>query len=88
MKIFEPIEQVGEGYLKGPETVMFGKDGTMYIMNKEGVLVSITDFLDQEDRITITSKTNIFADLRMGRPLGGQCAKDNTLYIADYHLML
>ncbi len=60
----------------------------MYIMNEEGFLVSITDFVDQEDGITITAKTNIVADLGMGRPLGGQFAEDNTLYIADSHLGL
>jgi GH18 family chitinase len=88
-KTFERIEQGDEGHLKGPETVMFGEDGTIYIMNdEEGFLVSITDFVDQKDGITITAKTNIVADLGMGGLLGGQFAEDNTLYIADAHLGL
>ena len=74
--------------MKGPETIVFGNDGTMYIMTEEGFLVSITDLQEGDDGITVTAKTTEIADLGMGRPLGGKFSKDNTLYMADAHFGL
>jgi hypothetical protein len=87
-KIYERIEPGGERLLKGPETVVFGKDGTMHALTEEGFLVKLTDFEDQGDGITSTAIVSVVADLGVGRPLGGKFSKGNTLYIADAHLGL
>lgn len=75
--------------MKGPETVIFDMDGKMYIMNEEGFLVRLSDFEeDENDSTKIWAKSQVVADLGVGRPLGGCFTANNTLYIADAHLGL
>jgi Strictosidine synthase len=71
--------------LKGPETVVFGNDGSMYILSEDADLVKVHDFQPvAEDGFTIQATATIVADLGMGRPLGGRFTpKGNTLYIGD-----
>ncbi len=89
-KIYERLEKgQEEPLMKGPETVIFDNDGTMYIMNEEGFLVRLSDFEEEEnDSVKIWAKSHVIADLGVGRPLGGCFTADNTLYIADAHLGL
>jgi sugar lactone lactonase YvrE len=74
--------------MTGPETIVFGNDGTMYTMTDEGSLVSLSEFEEMDDGFTITAKSNVVADLGMGRPLGGRFDAQGTLYLADAHLGL
>jgi Strictosidine synthase len=71
--------------LHGPETVVFGNDGSMYILSEDANLVKIHDLQPvAEDGVTIQASATIVADLGMGRPLGGRFTpKGNTLYIGD-----
>jgi Strictosidine synthase len=70
--------------LKGPETVVFGNDGSMYILSEDANLVHISNFQDSEDGVTINATASIVADLGIGRPLGGRfTTRGNTLYIGD-----
>jgi hypothetical protein len=59
--------------LVNPETVIFGNDGTMYIINEDAKLVSLHDFqpLVEENPTILTATAIKVADLRHGRPLGG-----------------
>mmetsp|Transcript_15276 Transcript_15276/g.27669 ORF Transcript_15276/g.27669 Transcript_15276/m.27669 type:complete len:414 (-) Transcript_15276:74-1315(-) len=82
-KIYERVPEGVEPLMKGPETVVFGNDGTMYVLTEDGNFVSLTDFEYKDDGITITAKTSLVVDLGMGRPLGGKISKDDTLYAAD-----
>jgi hypothetical protein len=87
-KIYERVEENQEPLLNGPETIVFGNDGTMYALTEDGFLVSLTHFKQEETNpALITAKVNMVADLGMGRPLGGKF-KDDILYIADAHLGL
>lgn len=88
-KLYERLEQGKEPLLKGPETVVFGNDGTLYALTEEGFLVSLTDIQpDGVDGVRMTAKSTLVADLGVGRPLGGRFAKDGTLYLGDAHLGL
>ena len=72
-----------ERLLRGPETVFFGPDGTMFTTTDKGYLISLTDFVT-ETKTKITAKTTLLKDLGPGRPLGAKFTPDgNTLYIAD-----
>ena len=74
--------------MTGPETIVFGNDGTMYTLTDEGFLVSFSEFEEKDDGITITATSTVVADLGMGRPLGGRFDAHGTLYLADAHLGL
>lgn len=88
-KLYERQEKDEEPLLKGPETVVFGNDGTLYALTEEGFLVSLTDIQpDGDDGVRMTAKSTLVADLGVGRPLGGRFAKDDYLYLADAHLGL
>jgi hypothetical protein len=102
-KIYELLEEGNnseEPKLKGPETVVFDNDGTMYALTEDGFLVSLTDFREEQRQndeaaavrtITnaiITATVTTVANLGVGRPLGGKFDADNNLYIADAHLGL
>jgi sugar lactone lactonase YvrE len=50
--------------------------------------VSLVEFEEKDDGVTITAKSKVVADLGMGRPLGGRFDAQGTLYIADAHLGL
>ena len=92
-----------ESLMKGPETILFGNDGTLYALTEEGKLISLTDLQEVEveeeessnnstaktEKI-MTGKSTLIADLGVGRPLGGKFhpKEKNTLYIADAHLGL
>jgi sugar lactone lactonase YvrE len=83
-RIYERLENGDEPLMKGAETVVFGKDGTMYVLTEEANLLSLTDFEDDEDGVTITAKADVVKDLGAGRPLGAKFTMDGkTLYIAD-----
>ena len=92
-------ERGTKGLLKGPETVFFGPDGTMYIANDHGLLLSLTDLQPNNDAVVDnddddkngkqnshiwTAKTTIVRDLGVGRPLGAKFTSDgSTLYYCD-----
>jgi Strictosidine synthase len=70
--------------IHGPETIVFGNDGTMYALSEDAFLIQIDQFNERDDGIHINSTTTIIADLGPGRPLGGKFTpKGNTLYICD-----
>jgi sugar lactone lactonase YvrE len=87
-KIYERLEQGQKRLMTGPETIVFGNDGTMYSLTEEGFLVSLSEFEEKDDGVTITAKSKVVADLGMGRPLGGRFDAQDTLYLADAHLGL
>jgi sugar lactone lactonase YvrE len=83
-KIFERVEDGQTPLMKGAETIVFGTDGTMYVLTEESNLISLTDFESSEDGLSLTAKANFVKDLGIGRPLGGKFTPDGqTLYIAD-----
>jgi hypothetical protein len=55
-----------ERLLRGPETVFFGPDGTMFTTTDKGYLISLTDFVT-ETETKITAKTLLVKDLGPGR---------------------
>jgi sugar lactone lactonase YvrE len=71
--------------LVNPETIIFGNDGTMYIINEDAKLVSLHDFqpLVEEDTSILTATAIEVADLGHGRPLGGKFDNNGCLYFAD-----
>lgn len=81
-KLYERIVDGREPLMKGPETVVFGNDGTMYVLTEEAKLLSLTEF-ESIDSVKVTAKATLVKDLGMGRPLGGKFAPDGTLYVAD-----
>lgn len=81
-KIYERVIEGKEPLMKGPETVVFGNDGTMYILTEEAKLLSLTEF-ESINSVKVTAKATLLMDLGMGRPLGGKFAPDGTLYVAD-----
>lgn len=83
-RIFERLDGDEKPLMKGPETVVFGKDGTLYLLTEEGNLISLSDFKKEEDGVTIMAKSTLIKHLGIGRPLGGKFSSDGkTLYIAD-----
>lgn len=83
-KIVERADESGQKLLVGPETVVFDKYGSMYILSEDAMLVKLTDFdEDEKDPDLISAKATIVADLGIGRPLGGKFADDGSLYVAD-----
>jgi len=90
-KIVERVEEGREPLLILPETIVFDNSGTMYVMNENAKLVSLTDFEQEEgsgDASILTAKATEVADLGMGRPLGGKFDKNGCLYYADILLGL
>jgi sugar lactone lactonase YvrE len=70
--------------IHGPETIVFGNDGTMYVLSEDAYLVKVEPFDETPDGWYINSTATVVADLGMGRPLGGKFTpKGNTLYICD-----
>jgi Strictosidine synthase len=91
-RIYERLDGQ-EPLMVGPETIVFGKDGTLYILSDQGNLVSMTDFKEQDgdegSSSTITAKATLIKNLGMGRPLSGRFTSDGkTLYITDAFLGL
>jgi hypothetical protein len=83
-KIFERVPEGENRLMKGAETIVFGTDGTMYVLTEEANLISLTDFQPSLDGLKVTAKANFVKDLGIGRPLGGKFSTDGqTLYIAD-----
>lgn len=88
-KIYERLEDGKEPLLKGPETVVInGKDGSIFALTEEALLVSLTKLKVQESIENkpkiMTAQVKSVADLGMGRPLGGRFTPDGkTLYVAD-----
>jgi Strictosidine synthase len=87
-KIYERIPEGKEPLMKGSETVVFGNNGTMYVMSETAKLVKLVDFEYQDDGVSIFATAIEVLDLGIGRPLGGTFAPDGTLYIADFILGL
>ena len=105
-KIYERLDLDGdtEPLLKGPETVVINpKDGTIYVLTEEALLVSLTDLKPHDDHASsngdddvtkttatiMTAKATPVVDLGMGRPLGGRFTPDGkTLYVCDAALGL
>jgi hypothetical protein len=89
-RIYERMQEgQDEPLMVGPETIVYGKDGTLYILSDQGNLVSMTDFKDGDDGSTITAKATLIKNLGMGRPLSGRFTSDGkTLYITDAFLGL
>jgi hypothetical protein len=87
-KIYERLEHGGEPLLVNPETIIFDDVGTMYVMNEYSMLVSLTDIRrddgEDDDHYYYTARTNVVADLGIGRPLGGKYDPlSKCLYYAD-----
>eukprot|EP00934_Nitzschia_sp_Nitz4_P004608 Nitzschia sp. Nitz4//scaffold9_size221794//91527//93025//NITZ4_001345-RA/size221794-snap-gene-0.99-mRNA-1//1//CDS//3329560998//4598//frame0 len=80
-KIYERLEEGQPPLLKGPETVFFDNQGTMYTATENGNLISLTDF-EATNEGDLTAKTTWVKDLGTGRPLGGKFLGDS-LYVAD-----
>ena len=74
----------GDDFIKGPETIVFGNDGTMYVLSEDAYLLKVDPFHETPDGRYINSTVTMVADLGTGRPLGGKFTpKGNTLYICD-----
>jgi sugar lactone lactonase YvrE len=82
-KIYERITAGQEPLIQGPETVVFGNDGSMYILSENAKLIKLVDFEEQEDGLSILTTATEIMDLGIGRPLGAKFSPDGTLYIAD-----
>ena len=84
-KIYERKVEGRMPLLVNPETIIFGNDGTMYIINEDAKLVSLHDFqpLVEEDTSILTATAIEVADLGHGRPLGGKFDNNGCLYFAD-----
>jgi len=87
-KIYERLADGGKPLLKGPETVIFGKDHTMYVTTEDSRLLSLTDIQEEENDKNgvkkLTAKVTEVVYLGVGHQLGGAFTKDgNTLYVAD-----
>jgi len=87
MKIYERIEDGREPLLIHPETILFDTSGTMYIMNENAKLVSLTDVEQKTDDggvdgSILTAKTTEIVDFGVGRPLGGKFDRNDCLYFA------
>ena len=88
-KIVERVDKNSKKLLVGPETVVFDKDGALFILTEDALLVKLTDFVDDPtDPMIISAKTEIVVNLGVGRPLGGKFASDGSLYVADMLLGL
>jgi hypothetical protein len=48
-KIFERVEDGQKPLMKGAETIVFGANGTMYVLTEESNLISLTDFESSDD---------------------------------------
>lgn len=80
-KIYERLEPGQTPLMKGPETLFFHDNGTMYATTENGNLVSFSD-LQQDENGQSTFQVNLVRDLGKGRPLAAKFLGD-TLYIAD-----
>ena len=70
--------------IMGPETVVVGKDGSLYFLSETGHLVELLDIAKDDDPVAWTARAVTVQDLGVGRPLGGRFTPDGkTLYIAD-----
>ena len=59
--------------MKGPETIVFGNDGTLYILTEDGFLVQLTDMqTSKENGVIVNATATVVRDLGPGRPLGGK----------------
>lgn len=67
----------------GPETVVIGNQGEIFVLTEEAKLVQLTELEPQADGVTILATTIEIMSLGVGRPLGGSFTRDGTLYIAD-----
>ena len=67
----------------GPETVVIGNRGEIFVLTEEAKLVQLTELEPQSDGVTIMANAIEIMSLGMGRPLGGSFTRDGTLYIAD-----
>lgn len=74
-------ENQTETFIKAPETVVFGPDGTMYLMTEEAKLLRLDNFQPVGDKL-IEADVHVLRSLGVGRPLGGQIVS-KTLWIAD-----
>ena len=72
-----------EPLVRGPETIVFGNDGELYLLTEASNLVLLSDFAEDRTTQRISAKATLVADLGLGRPLGGRIAPDGTLWIAD-----
>lgn len=77
-----------------PETILFDNENTMYIMNENAQLISLTNFQEekseqqQQGESVLSAKATEVANLGVGRPLGGKFDKKGCLYYADVILGL
>jgi len=59
--------------MKGPETIVFGNDGTLYILTEDAFLVQLTDMqTSKENGVIVNATATVVRDLGPGRPLGGK----------------
>jgi sugar lactone lactonase YvrE len=79
----------GKKLLRGPETVIVNKDGSLYTLTEDAKLVQLTNQRRQGNNdnnlsIDIVADVRVVRQLGLGRPLGGKFTMDGkTLYIAD-----
>jgi sugar lactone lactonase YvrE len=91
-KKLESAQYIGHKALRGPETIVFTNDGTMYTGLMNGQIVRITKTGNIEKVAQIGEETNetlcndygpnLHTNPRCGRPLGLRLV-DKTLYVAD-----
>lgn len=80
----ERVEEGMEALIVHPETVIFGDDGTMYVLSEGAKLVMLSDFRqDVKSPSTLTAKADEVAHLGVGRPLAGKFDSNGCLYYAD-----
>jgi len=82
-KIFERREEGRKPLMIGPETVVVGNQGEIFVLTEEAKLVQLTNLETQADGVTVMATAVEVMNLGMGRPLGGAFTPDGTLYIAD-----
>ena len=71
--------------IRGPETVISGPKGELFLMTDESKLLQMSDLEPHptQDGVLTAKLTVVRESLGNGRPLGGRFASDGTLYIAD-----
>ena len=83
-KIYERKLKGETRLLEGAETMFFDPDGTMYFVNENADLITMTDFAEDKSTHQLSGFTTKIKDLGIGRPVTGSFSPDGTdLYLTD-----